>query len=67
MSPAEARAFDVAAWPVDWGDDTPAGETPVESATVVQMLPAVRRAATWMIRGLAVLILMVLFARWLIA
>lgn len=63
---ATARSFEAAAWSDDWGDDTPAGATPVETTTVSQLIPAVRWAAKFMVRGLGASLLCLLFLRWLL-
>lgn len=65
-SAATARAYEAAAWPEDWGDDSPAGATPVETTTVSQLLPTIRWAAKFMVRGLGGVLLALLFLRWIL-
>jgi len=59
-----ARSFESAAFPADWGDESPAEATPVEITTVSQMLPAVRKALVFMVRSLAIILVALLAALW---
>jgi len=63
---AAARSYEEAAWPADWGDDSPAEPTPVEVTTVSQMMPTIRWAAVFMVRGLGGVLLALLFLRWIL-
>lgn len=49
----------------DWPDETPAEVTPVEAATVPQMLPAAKRAIRFVFTALGGLLLLLLGSLWL--